>query len=108
MNKFVYLCLIGAVSAACSDEECGGWDEDDKDDEGWFSWDKDDEGEYDWSDYEGAEDKEENDATDYGNSVLQNLYALNGDPDSLVFFGYSCGSWTAHQLGVIYSATVKG
>lgn len=38
----------------------------------------------------------------------QSLYALNIDPDTIVVSGYSCGSWISHQLGTIFSGTIKG
>jgi len=44
----------------------------------------------------------------WGEDPKQPLYALNVDPDTITVFGYSCGSWIAHQVGTIFSSTIKG
>jgi predicted esterase len=78
---------------------------------------------YDWGDKDGDDwedgdwgDKDGDDDDSWGDksaSVMapfekQTLPSLNVDPDSITIFGYSCGSWTAHQIGTIFSETIKG
>lgn len=36
------------------------------------------------------------------------LPSMGADPDTVVFTGYSCGSWMSNQMHVIHSSTIKG
>lgn len=89
------------------DTDDAGWE--DKDDEdydeegGWFNWgDKEDE------EYEDEGEYSSKEVAEPEPYAISSLPSLNVDADTVTVFGYSCGSWTAHQIGTILSGSVKG
>jgi len=91
------------------DTDDAGWEDKDdegyEEDEGWFNWGDEDKEEDDEEDDEEYSDKEVAEPEPFAISTLP---SLNVDADTVTIFGYSCGSWTAHQIGTILSGTIKG